>query len=154
MSYFYLCVTDKDAQHSKYTASVWNAVFLISYLCCYIRASLTILITNKKAFRPKTIHPPAFQLFMKVRMEGPCVIRSKFNRLEQVWGELTRTGSLYGEGRGEALGPRGGPHVTCDWPMASWVIVTWGLPVNRMADRHGWKHYFPTTSNILSTMEC
>ena len=38
--------------------------------------------------------------------------------------------------------------VAWDWPMTSWVMVTWGPPPwsDRMTDRHDWKHYFLTTS--------
>ena len=56
---------------------------------------------------------------------------------EQVW---TCPGlvSLYGEGRGAGQESGGGvsPHMTSDWRMVSWVMVTWRLPsLGRQTDR-------------------
>ena len=43
----------------------------------------------------------------------------------------------------EPFGAWGCSHVNSDWRMASWVVVTWGPPVDRKTDRHVWKHYLP-----------
>ena len=44
--------------------------------------------------------------------------------------------NMFGEG-----GRAGGSHVTCDWPMVSRAMLTWGSPVNRMRETD-------TTENI------
>ena len=60
------------------------------------------------------------------RGAGPCMMRSKLNKSEHLLGS----------------------HMTCDWPMASWVMVAWGLPwTDRQADRQTTeKHYLAAYS--------
>ena len=74
---------------------------------------------------------------------GPCAVRSKLKKLEQVLGSLYRTSAL-GSCIGVLLrGPCKGTgalyRVQSD---ASWVIVTWGPLMNIMTNRQDWKHYY------------
>ena len=48
----------------------------------------------------------------------------QMNNFEHVGG---RTGS-WGVLKWTNLNRSWGPHVTCDWPIPSWVVVTWGPP--------------------------
>ena len=50
---------------------------------------------------------------------------------------------LQGQGVPVQLRLRG---VTLVRYSASWVMVTWDPPIDRMMERHDWKHYFPTAS--------
>ena len=63
----------------------------------------------------------------------------------KVGGRTRVRGSLYDEGR---VGLEGSD-MSYDWPMASWIMVTWGpLWTDRITDRHDWKYYLPATSNF------
>ena len=78
--------------------------------------------TRKHSSRTQTARLPTV---WAVYRNGPCTVRSKLNKFEHIRG--LEGGSLYGEVRSRK------------WSYGE-------PPVDRMTDRHNWKHYLPATS--------
>ena len=85
-------------------------------------------VTRRSFSRRPTAHFPTGP-----ESRGTCMMRLKLNMLECVWRWLNGEISIWVDGGGVAGAP-GGPHVICDWPMASQTEVTWGSPL--WTDRH------------------
>ena len=86
-----------------------------------------------------------------------CLGYSEWTLLNIAWGKRCMVRSKWttfnicreqGQGQGGPHVDSGAwtcPHVICGWPIAAWVVVIWGPPMNRLTERHDWKHYLPTT---------
>ena len=70
---------------------------------------------------------------------SPCTVRSKLNNFEHVFGTRAGTGDGYVPIQ-RGLGP-GGPYIVRS--NALWIMVKWDSHMDRMTDRHDWKHYIP-----------
>ena len=72
--------------------------------------------------------------FQSVRGEGPCVVRSNKTRLNMSGGGVPVWWGLSEQVWTCPWPGLGGFHVICGWPMASWVVVTWGPPTSLCTD--------------------
>ena len=99
-------------------------------------------------------HKKAFQLNTNRPLADMGYIVNKFNH---VWGwgqDCGKGGPGLWEGGGQGRVPSQQlwTHVTHDWPMASWVVVTWGHPpVNRQTDRTTWMKTLPSPQTTYAS---